>query len=177
MDLRFPADVRGWLLEDEGRALHEWARGRRVLEVGSFCGRSTICLAQSAVEVVSVDPHDGRGTGAPCFTLGEFRQNLARYGVTYTVTEIVGPLESATLEGTFDAAFIDAAHDYASVVRDIENACGALRPGGDLAFHDYWPGDPGVVRAVNELAASGWRITSTVARVAFLSPAASCATA
>src|SRR5262249_28176496 len=50
--------VPGWLSYAEGRALWELARGKRVLELGRFHGRSTVVLAQSAREVVSVDVSD-----------------------------------------------------------------------------------------------------------------------
>src|SRR5690606_30630361 len=48
-EFRFPSDVQGWLSYREGKTLYDLARGKRVLEIGSYCGRSTICLAQSAV--------------------------------------------------------------------------------------------------------------------------------
>jgi len=53
--LHFPADVHGALSETEGRKLYELAAGRVVVEEGGFHGRSTICLAQSARIVYSVD--------------------------------------------------------------------------------------------------------------------------
>jgi protein-L-isoaspartate O-methyltransferase len=66
----------------EGKALAEMARGKRVLEVGSYCGLSTVCMARTAKHVVSVDPHDGRGTAESRGTPGGVPGNLERYGVT-----------------------------------------------------------------------------------------------
>ncbi len=42
-------DVRGWLNDDEGRLLAKYAEGKRVLEVGSYCGRSTIWMARALI--------------------------------------------------------------------------------------------------------------------------------
>jgi predicted O-methyltransferase YrrM len=183
----FPEDVPGWLLSTEGRALAELARGKRVLEVGSYCGRSTICMAQTADSVVSIDPHDGRGTPQPRATLDALRENLARYGVHERVEPLVGTL-GGVLEkdgfchklatGSFDLIFIDGAHDYEAVRNDIEHARELLAPDGVLAFHDYreragdhdgrW--DPGVTQAVDELVAAGGEILSKHSTVAVVKP-------
>ena len=56
--------------------------------------------------------------------------------------------------GGADMVFIDAAHDYDSVVRDIGTARRLLVPGGLLCGHDYGGSWPGVVQAVNELVPS-----------------------
>ncbi|HEY7154088.1 MAG TPA: hypothetical protein VH575_09050, partial [Gemmataceae bacterium] len=50
-----PEEMSGWLTLDEGQLLYEQAAGRRVLELGTALGRSTVCLAQSARQVVTID--------------------------------------------------------------------------------------------------------------------------
>jgi predicted O-methyltransferase YrrM len=175
----FPEDVEGWLLPSEGRALADLARGKRVLEVGSYCGRSTICLAQTADAVVSVDPHDGRATPRPKSTYDTLKDNLDRYGLR-NVKALVGTLSDGTAEflSDFDLVFIDGAHDLESVRSDIRRALPLLSPGGLLAFHDYRtrPGqhdgrwDEGVTRAVDELIAEGGELLSTHGTVAVVKP-------
>lgn len=190
---KFPEDVEGWLLHSEGRALFDLARGKRVLEIGSYCGKSTICLAQSAEQVVSVDPHDGRGTPRRQATFDKLVENLRRYGVAEKVTALVGTLDGdaagwelsnngflQTLKPDFDLVFIDGAHDYESVRNDIRQALAllTLKPDGLLAFHDYRdrPGrhdgrwDEGVTRAVDELVSDGGEILSTHATLAVVKP-------
>jgi hypothetical protein len=80
-------DIPGWLHHAEGKALAEMARGKRVLEVGSYCGLSTVCMARTAKHVVSVDPHDGRGTTAPQATWRRssttWNATLRRHGEGY----------------------------------------------------------------------------------------------
>lgn len=144
-DFKFPTDVKGWLTEGEGRALWELARERDVLEIGSYQGRSTICMAQSAKLVVSVDWHKGDATSGHADTYPAFRSNLERYGVWDRVIALVQRHESfwpAYKLTPFDLVFIDGSHDQFSVQRDVENARKVVRPGGVIALHDMqdvWP--------------------------------------
>lgn len=177
--VQFPWDVRGWLTEDEGLALADLAAGRDVLEVGSYLGRSTICMAQRASRVVSVDPHDGRATPTPTNTYHQFLANLERYGVRDKVEACRGAFGAQQLDRqSFDLAFIDGDHAYEAVLADCEKAMDCLRPGGLLALHDYrthagqhdgrW--DPGVTKAVDELLARGGKLIATHATVAVIEP-------
>lgn len=165
MDFRFPKDVDGWLSEAEGRALYELARGKYVLEVGSYCGRSTICLAQSARSVTSVDPHDGRGTPNPRDTWEVFNLNLAVWDPGRVVVACRETLQEYCRKEchiSYDLAFIDGAHDYDSVLDDARRCKGLLKPGGLLVFHDYRrPRDPGVTAAVDHILRSGGRLLPT----------------
>lgn len=177
----FPFDVPGWLRVEEGKALHELARGKRVLEVGSYVGLSTICLARTAEHVVSVDTHDGRGTEVPDNTLPKLEANLRRYGVADRVETLVGTLEDsveflrASGDAPFDLIFIDGSHDRESVESDIRHALPLLAPGGLLAFHDYRsPIDPGVTAAVDALLIEpGGELVSLTGTLAVVRPPAS----
>lgn len=167
---RFPGDVDGWLTYTEGRALFELAKCKRVLEIGAYCGRSTICLAQSATSVVSLDTWDGRGTPRPRNTYDEFVLNLSRYGIANVDTMTDG--------GHYDLVFIDGDHSYGAVREDIETACRMLSDGGIIALHDYrtrhgehdqgW--DPGVTQAVDEMLASGATLLSRHGTIAVVKP-------
>jgi predicted O-methyltransferase YrrM len=95
-----------------GRMLHFFARmtgARRVLEVGTLGGYSTICLARALpaggkVVTLEIDPHHASVA----------RGNLARAGVESMVEIRIGPaIDSlkamiAKAEGGFDLVFIDA---------------------------------------------------------------------
>ena len=172
---RFPEDVRGWLSEAEGAALSSLAAGKMVLEIGSYCGRSTICLAQKAECVHAVDTFDGRATTEPRETLAEMIDNLVRYGVMERVTVYRGESREAVpqIETRVDLAFIDGNHSYQSVLQDARLAMAKLVPGGLLSFHDYnRPGDEGVTAAVNALIAGGAELLDVAESVAVLKPAA-----
>ncbi len=174
----FPWDIEGWLEQGEGMYLAELARGKRVLEVGSYHGLSTVCMARTAKHVTSVDPHDSREClAAQVHTFDAFKNNLVRYGVWDKVLPIVDTLEDAMdallAEDKFDLIFIDAAHDEASVQADIEMACELLAHDGLLVFHDYNRAiDPGVTAAVDEFINSGAELLSTHNTLAVVRPPA-----
>lgn len=171
MDWKFPQEIPGWLSEAEGRKLAELSAGKRVLEIGSYEGRSTVCIAQTAAAVECIDPFDGRGTPDQRDTLACFCANVQTYGLTGKVRLHIGTTEDVTaqVEAGFDLAFIDGAHDFASVQEDINAALRLLAPAGLLAFHDYRrPGDLGVTMAVDALLKSGatlLEVTDTLAVV------------
>jgi hypothetical protein len=178
----FPRNVAGWLTEAEGRELARLAEGKDVLEVGAYCGLSTICLARGAASVTTVDPFDGRATEHPVDTFQAFTANLRRYGVDGKVTPCRGTSEEILpgLPPVFDLVFIDGAHDVESVRTDIRLARSVLRPGGLLAFHDYRvrPGeadgrwDPGVTQAVDELLGGGAELLARHDSLAVVRPPA-----
>lgn len=72
-------------------------------------------------------------------------------------------------DSTFDFIYIDAAHDYSSVKRDVETWWPKLKDGGIFSGHDYFPDTRiwrgkkcGVWDAVNEFAESiGTRVHHT----------------
>jgi hypothetical protein len=140
-----PDGVPGWLTINEGRALFEAAAEKSVLEMGTACGRATVCLAQSASRLVSVDIQ-GQETAA---------EWSSRFGVASRVEFLCGSVADR-LKSTsqkFGLAFVDTEHDEASVRRDLELARGSLAPQGLIAVHDYPdPGWPDVRRVVDEYA-------------------------
>lgn len=179
----FPADVAGWLTEEEGTALAILAQGRRVLEIGAYEGRSTICLARSATMMDTIDTGDGAGTPSPHPILGQLERNLGLYGVAEKVRVCIGRSAAVipVLAGAgnrYDLIFIDGRHDHPAVLQDAELAAQVLAQGGQIAFHDYRirPGeidgrwDPGVTAAVQELLAAGWALTARHGTIAVLTP-------
>lgn len=148
---RYPADVPGWLTEAEARRLAELAAGLLVLEVGSYHGRSTVALAQTAARVHAVDTHRGDRDCGWGWTLPALQGNLGRYGLAHKVVVHLG--ESADVlpvlaPGAFGLALIDGAHDFESVRRDVRLAWRLLALEGHLCCHDWH--EPEVRRAVRE---------------------------
>jgi SAM-dependent methyltransferase len=138
---RFPADVPGWLTFPEAAKLVELARGKRVVEIGSYHGKSTVAMAQVAELVRSIDWHEGDAGSGPGGTLPFLKATLERYGVVEKVTLHVGRTEVMAPRlpaKAFDLVFIDGAHDEANVRIDIAAALRLVKPGGTIAFHD-WP--------------------------------------
>lgn len=111
----------------QGRMLHLLARmagARRILEVGTLGGYSTIELARALPEdgwlvTLEIDPHHAAVA----------RENLTRAGLADRVEVIVGPAAEtlAALEGPFDFVFIDA--DKPSNPTYLREALRLSRPG------------------------------------------------
>lgn len=166
----FPYDIDGWLLPAEGEALADICRGKRVLEIGSYCGLSTVCIARTAKHVTCVDYFDGRCTPSPDSTYAKFAANIERYGLTHKVATLH---PDDRIEGEFDVAFIDGGHDYRDVCADIDKVREVLAPGGLMLFHDYtMTAHPGVAAAVQELLDEGGELLSVHESLAVVRPPA-----
>jgi predicted O-methyltransferase YrrM len=110
-----------------GRMLQLMARmmgARRILEIGTLGGYSTICLARALPEggrlvTLEIDPHHAAVA----------RENLERAGVAGKVDLIVGPAAASLtgLGGPFDFVFIDA--DKPSNPLYLREAIRLSRPG------------------------------------------------
>lgn len=114
--------------DDEAGVLRELARGRRVLEIGTGLGVSTRALAATARHVTTVDVD-------PWVWANVWPTLPAAVVARATVPS--GPVRPFDLAlEPFDLAFIDGAHDSASVERDVRAVLPLLAPDGAIAFHD-----------------------------------------
>jgi predicted O-methyltransferase YrrM len=169
-------DVGGWLSDDQ--ALRLWTRaldvprGGRIVEIGSFQGRSTIVLASAAhpdVEVIAIDPHAGNDRG-PQEIDGYaaeaeqdhdvFHANLTRAGVDSRVRHVRASSHDALrdIEGAIDLLFVDGAHRYGPALADLREWGDRVVPGGSMLVHDSFS-SIGVTLALlrAQLATRGWR--------------------
>jgi predicted O-methyltransferase YrrM len=146
--------VEGWLSDGQARCLWDAAAavraGGRIVEIGSFRGRSTIVLAtarREGVELIAIDPHGGGDRGpqeiAPDAAAGEadhetFHSNLRRAGVDSDVSHVRLPSEDAlsAIPGPIDVLYVDGAHRYAPARDDIERYGERVTPGGEMLIHD-----------------------------------------
>lgn len=152
----WPGDVEGWLDKSEGEKLAELACGKTVLEIGSWHGRSTIAMAQTAKKVHAIDWCRGDwGTGS-AWTLPKLAENIKRYGLLDVVVLHVGrTVDVGTVleNDSFDVAFIDGAHDEESAAEDMRLAARVVKSGGNIALHDW--GSPEVKAAARQVL--GWK--------------------
>ena len=157
----------GFMPTPEGLALFDaaaaYAARGPVLEIGSYCGKSTIYLAAAARAVgqvvVTVDHHRGSEEHQPGWeyhdpdlvdpatgrldTLPRLRATLAASGLEDHVVVVVG--RSADVARLWarplGLVFIDGGHTDAAAVTDYEGWAPWVAPGGALAIHDVFP-DP-----------------------------------
>lgn len=154
--------IDGWMGEAELAWLFDRSSGLRlVVEFGSWCGRSSVALS-GAARVLCCDTWRGSQEHAELFRQGAnpleaWQRNasglpslVARridLASERDVSRLVAEVQSL---GGAEMVFIDAAHDYESVSRDIATARRLLVPGGLLSGHDYSDYWPDVRRAVDE---------------------------
>ncbi len=168
--MRLPLDIdsiKGFLDPIEGQGLYDYCLMvgglGPVLEVGSYCGKSTVYLGQACREIGStlfaVDHHRGSEEHQPgeeyhdellfdaraglMDTFHEFRQNMTRAGLDDVVVPIVAASGVAAKHwGTGLAmVFIDGGHSLEAAMTDYRSWVGHIVPGGILAIHDIYP-DP-----------------------------------
>jgi len=129
--------------------------GETLVELGVWVGRSLCSVAHliraKHLHVVAVDTFT-KTTERFKQTITRpqmdvFVENMERFGVTPECVQMASHL-AAPLVREAGLVFIDAAHDYASVMRDIEAWRGKSRI---IAGHDYAMPQFGVKRAVDEV--------------------------
>lgn len=137
----FAADIPSAVTERECGRLGELAEGRRVLEVGSYLGRSTIALASTAEVVHTIDLHPPDPAVREVeSTLPLFLEHLDRYELRHKVVVHFGFTQEtlpALREDWFEVAFLDAQHQREPVEEDLELILPHLASGAIVAFHDY----------------------------------------
>jgi MMP 1-O-methyltransferase len=162
--------AKGFMPEEEGDALHAAARsaaaavpGAPFVEVGAYCGRSTIWLAAAARDagtvVFAVDHHRGSEENQPGWehhdpsvvdrdlgqidTLPWFRRGLHDAGLESFAIAVVGDSPTVAVHWSTPAAlvFIDGGHGSEPARADYAGWATKVAPGGTLAVHDVFP-DP-----------------------------------
>jgi predicted O-methyltransferase YrrM len=161
--------AKGFMPLDEGLALHAAAKeaaaglGLPLLEVGTYCGRSTLLLADAAASAgtvaVTVDHHRGSEEQQPGWeyhdpslvdpqtrrmdTLPTFRRTLYAAGLEEHVIAIVGrsPQVAKVWRQPLGLVFIDGGHTDEHANADYEGWAPLIAEGGLLVIHDVFP-DP-----------------------------------
>ncbi|MFF3844131.1 class I SAM-dependent methyltransferase [Streptomyces sp. NPDC002328] len=158
--------AKGFMPLDEGLALYAAAvaaggLGLPLLEVGTYCGRSTILLAGAArragVTALTVDHHRGSEEQQPGWdyhdpqtvdpelglmdTLPSFRRTLHRAGLEDHVVALVGrsPQIAALWNSPLGLVFVDGGHTDEHANADYEGWAPRVADGGLLVVHDVFP--------------------------------------
>ncbi len=158
------AQIKGFMPEDEGKALFELAleaaSSGPCLEIGSFCGKSTVYLGTACkikgVTLFTIDHHSGSEEQQPgqlyfdpeiydskkgeinSFPL--LRDTLKKAELENTVVPMVTWSKVAARNWTTPLAlvFIDGGHSYEAALTDYQCWYKHLTAGGYLIFHDIY---------------------------------------
>lgn len=125
---------------------------RRVLEIGTHVGASTIHIARAlraavpggqltTVDIADVN-HPRTGAWAGVGLDRAPRNMLAQLGCADLVAFVVSPSLAfmAATEERFDFIFLDGDHSARAVYLETAAALRLLRPGGAILLHDFYPG-------------------------------------
>jgi predicted O-methyltransferase YrrM len=161
------AAIKGFLAADEAEALYRAALEAcalgPVLEIGSYCGKSTVCLGlacrRGGGTVYALDHHRGSEEHQPgemfhdpdlvdprsgaVDTFYLFRKAMRDAGLEQTVVPVVADSDSASRDWAtpLGMVFIDGGHSLDAALTDYRCWTAHLRRGGILAIHDLFP-DP-----------------------------------
>lgn len=164
---RLADTVTGFMPADEGRALFEAATcfldGGVAVEIGTYCGKSTVLLGAAAAATDSVlftvDHHHGSEEHQPGWefhdttfvdpvsgrfdTLSTFRRTLDAMDLADNVVAVVG--RSAVVargwRTPLQLLFIDGGHSEEAAQQDFDGWATWVAVGGALVIHDVFP-DP-----------------------------------
>ena len=168
MRINLPIDintVKGFLDPIEGEALYlyakQYVRNDPCLEIGSYCGKSSVYLGSAVKEngqkLYSIDHHKGseeqqpgeeyfdsdliNAEGNGIDTLPFFLETIEKSKLDKFVIPIVSASEEAYQDFTlnFDMVFIDGGHSEKAAQKDYELWSQRITKGGLLAIHDVFP--------------------------------------
>jgi len=157
--------IKGFLAEDEGQALYQYALEASklgpCLEVGSYCGKSTVyfgkaCQANQAT-LYAVDHHRGSEEHQPgeeyhdndlydadiglMDSFKAFRTTMRNFQLDDTVVPIVASSANASHQWLtkLTMVFIDGGHSEQAAQTDYHSWTPHIMSGGILAIHDVFP--------------------------------------
>jgi predicted O-methyltransferase YrrM len=158
---------KGFLDQKEGHALYSYALDAGalgpVLEVGSYCGKSTVYLGQAcrekSVSLYAIDHHRGSEEHQPgeeyhdqdlfdcevglMDTFWEFRRTMRNAALEDVVVPIVASslVASRNWHTPLSMVFIDGGHSLEAAQADYRSWASHVMKDGILAIHDVFP-DP-----------------------------------
>ncbi|MGA9049600.1 MAG: class I SAM-dependent methyltransferase [Dehalococcoidia bacterium] len=158
------SQVKGYLAEDEGQCLFKLALEAAALgpclEIGSFCGKSTVYLGAACksggVTLFTIDHHRGSEEQQPgqlyfdpeiydekkeeIDSFPILRATLKKARLEETVVPMVTWSRVAARNWSIPLSlvFIDGGHSYETALSDYNSWSPHLVPGGYLVFHDIY---------------------------------------
>jgi len=161
-------DVEGLLVPGQEKTLYTLAAhlspNSVIVEIGSFKGRSTACMALGSLNSTKIFAIDTFAGNKRDFTEGvqfeggnfyqTFENNMRKLGVFKKISPIIGLSSKIGLKWKtpIDMLFVDGSHIYEDVKMDFQLFFPWVKPGGLIVFHDVSPDFPGVFAVWNNIA-------------------------
>lgn len=176
--------IEGFLSASEAELLYRLAcdvpKGGRIVEIGSYRGKSTVCLGLGArwagANVWAIDPHEDmqmdETTHYGMENHAALLANLVQFGVADVVRVVAlasGIIADCWPPFPTDLLWIDGDHSYWGVYTDLIDWRHNISMIGRIALHDTNGHFPEVTKALNDfLAENKWRIVETVDSITVL---------
>jgi predicted O-methyltransferase YrrM len=139
-DLKLPA---GSLSRKDAECLLKYSDDvKRVIEAGTFKGRSAAIMSLGADDVVTLDKWNGNSEE-------DARRELARFPNVEVLTR--DGRDGLHYLPKPELLFIDVQHDYEDTIDVFHAWFRGLAVGAHIIFHDFTQLYPGVIRAFNEV--------------------------
>lgn len=165
----FYEEVEGWWSEKDHdfykKIVDKYEDGSHFVEVGSFKGRSSVCMAVNIInsnkdirfDCVDTwkgsEEHQKDGIAEDADVVGDTLHETFVKSIA-SVKDYINPYQTTSREASklheyesLDFVFIDGSHDFGNVLNDIRSWAPKIKMGGTLAGHDF--GHEGVGLAVD----------------------------
>ena len=143
-------------------AIVRYLRPRRMFELGTFTGASTLTMALNSppdaeIFTLDLDPN-GRSSSGASSDVGDAFRNHPQQAKIHQLYGDSRTFDFSPYFENIDFILVDADHSYPAVLRDSETAFRLARPGAVIIWDDYrwdekYPECSGVTRCLNELEA------------------------
>jgi predicted O-methyltransferase YrrM len=164
----FFENIHGWAsFEDQGHLINlildnlSGTDKIKIAEIGVYKGRGTALWNVELInrnidyEYYAIDNFEGSEEHKAWNDIPHYEHALSNLA---PIKHKINLIKSDSIEasqtypdGYFDIIYIDAAHDYESVKKDILAWLPKLKTGGTICGDDYTPGWPAVIQAVDEI--------------------------
>lgn len=146
---------------------------RAIVEIGSFQGKSTVCLGlgakQSGARVFAIDPHENEQVNAATHYGMENHAALLKNLVDFEVADVVRVVALPSLQvadnwyHTLDLVWIDGCHEFQAIFADLIQWSNYISPNGRIAVHDSSGHFPPVTQALQMfLMDHEWKIAEQI---------------
>jgi predicted O-methyltransferase YrrM len=152
-------DINQGVCPGERRAIYQiiaWLKPRRVLEIGTHIGASTLVIAQALAshagpgsfvltgDILDVnDPAQGAFSGLGTLSPRDGLRQLGLEDRVHFKAMAALPLMQ-DIDQKFDFIFLDGDHSAPAVYQEISAALKLLEPDGIILLHDFYPEGKGI---------------------------------